>query len=581
MSLSTNPAPVPVITALSANNYAGGGYQPFYDPISNSGGLETWENRKIWLNGISIRILNENYNTPLFGSGAIKLQIKWDDYNVKNDVRWCADSIILSPNDFNINNYSLIANTNIKILIDQGLSPTISNGAYGFTVYTHFFSLQNSKIHLEQNSELIIDNNSSFDLSGQIDLENGSKLIVKHGSKFILRPGSMVNVASGARIIIEDDGILDYFANANLKLNGSQSVLEIRGTLNIEDNATFTFTSNTSNHGYVQFSNTTLFPSRNIFAGSNCKINLHGSLQNKKVLQIDQETFYAPPSLVELDINNGKVVFNSGSRLQADGLSTKIIFHDAKFTSATPGINNDHRGVHLYGQPNVNINNCIFEYGRNGIFAYLTYGGAPLSIHNSVFRNCNQAIEAYDKGIYLDNCFFYDNYWSITGSFMSFPSSYDGGNDNYNTYGLSWHGYSTPSFTLNNPYINHNIIGARIDAAPLYAICGTVSYNNSGFVIRRGASLLMDDIINQPHASYMTSVQNNHTIRTALANYLYLHKGYNDLSPTGNFMNSTIKGSFLLGGGPFPLQADANRWNTAGTFSNNDYYIVTSVQNVS
>jgi hypothetical protein len=84
----------------------------------------------------------------------------------------------------------------------------------------------------------------------------------------------------------------------------------------------------------------------------------------------------------------------------------------------------------------------------------------------------------------------------------------------------------------------------------------------------------MDDVINQPQASYVTAVQNNYTIQTAKANYLYLKKGYNDLSPSGINNFSTVNGSFLSGGGPFPMQAFANRWSLSGTFSNNDYYIV-------
>ena len=157
--------------------------------------------------------------------------------------------------------------------------------------------------------------------------------------------------------------------------------------LNIKDNATFTFTSNSSQHGYVRFANTSLFPSRNITAGSNCSINFTGTSQSKKILQIDQETFYAPSSIVNFTISTGKIELASGARIQADGLSTTINLYNAKFTSSTQGVNNGHRGFHLYGQPNVSINACVFEYGSTGIYAFLTYGGAPLNIYNSIFNN--------------------------------------------------------------------------------------------------------------------------------------------------------------------------------------------------
>ena len=114
LSLSTNPSPVSIFTALSADNYNS------YNQLNNL----PWENRKIWLNGISVKISEENYTPSVFGPGAIKIEVKWDDYSVKNNVRWCADEIILSPNDFNNSNYSLELKTGVNILLDQGLSPT-------------------------------------------------------------------------------------------------------------------------------------------------------------------------------------------------------------------------------------------------------------------------------------------------------------------------------------------------------------------------------------------------------------------------------------------------------------------------
>ncbi len=581
LSISTNPSPLPLMTLTSGDNFDNILSLDPNDPSGNNAYL----NRTVYLNGISVSILSENFQPGVFGPGAVHVRVKWDNYDIINNVRWCADSIRLSSNDFNVADYSLNVKNGSKVLIDRSLSPTYDykNSTaipylQNFTVHTTFTCLENSKINVEANGEIIVDNGSVLELmnNSRIDIQTDAKITVKNGGKLILNPGSLINVNNGGRIIIEDDGTLDYFPNATINLPGNQSVLEIKGTLKIEDGANFTFThpQGSSQYGYVIFSNTALFPSRNISAGVNCKISFNGNSQSKKLLQIDQETFYAPPTLDELNITNGKVEFNTGSRLQADGMPTILNFNNAKFTSNTPGVNNHHRGVHLYGQKHVNIDNCVFEYGTNGIFGLLQPGGIAPTISNSIFRNCSQAIEVYAKGIFINNCFFYNNSWSIAGAFMDFPSTYDGGNDDYNTYGLSWHSYSSASFTLNNPHINHNVIGARIDASPLSVICGTVSFNNSGFVIRKGGTLLMDDVINQPQASYVTSVQNNYTIQTAKANYLYLKKGYNDLSPSGINNNSTVNGSFLFGGGPFPMQAFANRWNLSGTFSNNDYDIV-------
>ncbi len=579
LSLSTNPSPFTVLTHMANDNYSSPNTTPLLE----------YENRTIWLSGLSVSILDELPN------GDVRIKVRWDDYDVENDVRWCADMINLSPNDFNINDYSLNIINGSNVLIDRGLSPTYLkargqiNGNYIFSEVTHFISLPDSKIKIDNNSSITVDNGSILEMkSGSImDINSGAKLIVKRGSKLILNPGSTINVNNGARIIIEDDASVDYLRNPVINLNGSNAVFEINGMLNIKrdpdplitTDPVFTITTSTTgqNRGYLLFGNSSLFPSANITADNNCSIILSGNSQSNKVLQINQETFYTPANLATFSITLAKVELNSGSRIQASGLNTNINFNMVKFTSTTPGINNGHRGYHHYGQPNTTINNCIFEYGQYGIYANLTYGGSPLNIFYSIFRNCNQGLYAQDKGIGLDNCFFFSNNSAITGSQMSFPSICNGCTVDYNTFGLSWQGYSSANFTLDNPHLNHNSIGARIQSAPLYTNCGTVSFNNTGFDIRIGGTLLMDELINSTSGSDVTAVQNNYTIRTALANYLFLKKGFNNLSPTGIYNQSTINGSFLVGilqPLPFPIVADANQWNVNGTFSQNDYSIV-------
>ena len=53
-------------------------------------------NRKVFLNGISGEILNIETTVP----GAIYVKIKFYDYNIRNNVRWCADTIVL-PQHYN------------------------------------------------------------------------------------------------------------------------------------------------------------------------------------------------------------------------------------------------------------------------------------------------------------------------------------------------------------------------------------------------------------------------------------------------------------------------------------------------
>lgn len=380
-----------------------------------------------------------------------------------------------------------------------------------------------------------------------------------------------MQLENGALVIIEDDGFVEYSQGAQIYLNGSNSVMEINGQLKLNDNSIFTFLPTTGSHGYFLFGSS-LSPSRNIVAGLNCSIDLKSSSSNNKILEIVQETFYAPDNLVQLKLNNGKVVLHPNSRLQPDGLATSVDFNNVRFTSNTPGSNNGHRGVHLYGQQNISISTCTFEYGKYGIFSYQTYGGAPLNLLGCIFRHNEIGIRAYDKGLGLYQCNFFNNSWGVLANEMSFPSTFidgltGGGVANSNSTGISWQGYATPGLWMDNPYINTNITGVSTHGSPLYVRCGSISYNNDGILLTHGADLFMDDQWGGPSA--VTVFNNYYSIRAAGGNEIFLNSGKNDLSPSSlNDYKSVFGSSYLPAGN---LAAASNQWNVLGTFSTSDY----------
>ncbi len=81
LSLNTNPAPVPIYTWISNPNND--------QYITDS--VPSFENRTIWLNGLSVEIISGNVDLASYGQGAIKVKIRWDDYIVDQDVRWCGN----------------------------------------------------------------------------------------------------------------------------------------------------------------------------------------------------------------------------------------------------------------------------------------------------------------------------------------------------------------------------------------------------------------------------------------------------------------------------------------------------------
>ena len=155
--------------------------------------------RKVYLNGISVEI------TEQFSDGGIVVRIRFDDIDVANDVRWCADSIVLNPVKTS-SGYSLNLKKGKTITIDQGLTgtrmnnPQIINGNKVFASPTVFTCLANSYFHLESKAKVILDNES------KLFLKPGSKLEIEKGARLVLQKGSSLVVEEGAQLIIRKGG---------------------------------------------------------------------------------------------------------------------------------------------------------------------------------------------------------------------------------------------------------------------------------------------------------------------------------------------------------------------------------------
>ena len=170
-----------------------------------------------------------------------------------------------------------------------------------------------------------------------------------------------------------------------------------------------------------------------------------------------------------------------------------------------------------------------------------------------------------DKGCNLYTCNFFDNQYGFSAENMSFPSVFDRCFFSGSTLGCYWLSYSNASLAINNSNITDNITGVKSHAAPLTVTCSNILYNDTGLKIENGASLTMNS------QSKVIATGNNYTIKTLLANNLTLTYGNNDLTPSGLHNQSAINGTVLTSTSvPSP---SSNKWNSAGTFSSNDYLL--------
>lgn len=168
ISLSTNPAPVPVYTYISSEGLKA--------PISTP--PAPYENRTIWLSGLCIRILQEKPD------GTMLVEIRWDDFTVRENVRWCGN-IVVSPNPFT-GGISLQVAKNKILLLDRGYSPT-------YYVTRNGYFTDPTLLRIEKGAHL--------------HLSKRSRIVLRGGSQLVLEPGAKITWEKGAKIIIEQGEI--------------------------------------------------------------------------------------------------------------------------------------------------------------------------------------------------------------------------------------------------------------------------------------------------------------------------------------------------------------------------------------
>ena len=372
---------------------------------------------------------------------------------------------------------------------------------------------------------------------------------------------------------------------------GTNAVLEIQGTLQLGTNAAFTFLPTiptvTNPGGFVKFSSTAI-TSDNIIAGTGSSIILNGINAQDKVLEITQESIHvgalSGSSLSLFKVTNGLITMSNEGRINC---GSSLIFYNVKLTSTT-GVRNTHRGLTVYGQPNVNIQQSVFENGRYGLYAWLTYGGAPLTLDNCSFVNCKYGLFTHDKGVTLNNCIFYKNTSVPTdadpGGYgwyaeaMSFPCIMNsctagGGSANGNAYGVFYKASTVP-LQVNNSNISYNYFGLTAVGATVNVKCGSITENKVGIYLLNNGSLRMDNTI-APTGSQVNASNNYTTINTERGGLFYLNGGFNDLTPkilSNSSISGTIAGCSTLPSPPAsPYMVKNNKWNNNCNFVSSNY----------
>lgn len=182
--------------------------------------------RKVSLNGVSVEIINQN------SDGTMQVRVRFDDIEVGNNIRWCADTIALNP-VASPSGYSLNLLTGKTITLDQGTTdtrmsnPIIFNGKQVFASPTIFKCKTNSWFNMSVNSNVILLNQSSLILEAgsKLDVNDGSAITINTGCTFYIKSGANLNIYGSGKIDIKPGAFICSEPGANINLQNYNSLI--------------------------------------------------------------------------------------------------------------------------------------------------------------------------------------------------------------------------------------------------------------------------------------------------------------------------------------------------------------------
>jgi hypothetical protein len=212
MDISSNPAPI------NATTY----YSKYYRPSPGTTYYEKKDNqrdtKKKYLSGLKIKMIESGTND--FGK-IFKIEICWDDYDVKQNVYWAGDIVLKEQ-------LNLLQGRVITLEQNMTVNQIEKDSVSNFFAKTTFFTCEeNSALNMGEHSAIIIKDNSSFLMNGAstLTIQNGGLQIIDSGSSLIIKTGANVNLTNGAKILIKSGGYLCIELGAIINLQDYNSLI--------------------------------------------------------------------------------------------------------------------------------------------------------------------------------------------------------------------------------------------------------------------------------------------------------------------------------------------------------------------
>jgi hypothetical protein len=213
MDISTNPAPVNTTTCYSKRSSSAG----TITVVASSRNT-----RKIYLTGLSIKMIDPQPSNT--GMKSYTVKIRWDDYDVKQDVNWAGDIVLKER-------LNLLSNKIITLEQNKAPNQLTRDSVSGFFAPpTQFTCEDNSLMTLMSNSKIRITEKSSLILNSgaTLNVQNGAEIIVESGSTFMIKSGSNLNIHGTGKITIQSGGYICVESGASINLQNYSSIIFLK-----------------------------------------------------------------------------------------------------------------------------------------------------------------------------------------------------------------------------------------------------------------------------------------------------------------------------------------------------------------
>ena len=265
-----------------------------------------------------------------------------------------------------------------------------------------------SRIVIDPNGSVVINGTLVKPLNGQpLTIEGGGSLYVNGSNRVVFDANNGLSVNNNSRVYIGSAATLAYAAGTSVDLNGNQSQLVIRGSVELGDNATFTYGfDDPANAGFLVFD--PAVKDQAIVAGPGSRFELPRLGSGKKTMEVRKDTRFEVNSLTgeyldELVFNDTRIdIWPSAHLLLSMPLLNLVSSHvrGGKLSIYRPQVNaTDGSYYHLIAQTTfdgVTVDNAPW---------YIAEGEA-LAFSGCHFTNEALYVDMQSAGATLENCTF-------------------------------------------------------------------------------------------------------------------------------------------------------------------------------